>query len=890
MYTRFTGSNITVNWCFMIKSVTNKILATRSLLLQLLFVTLAFALMVTASGVFVNGMMRSYLRREAENILVQTELRILAELREPESVMIGVEKAVRDIIMTGGGADDVRRYFDEVSVLLYSKNEGFLFDGFHGFFDAFNDTYIQVTGHEMPDDYDAKTRPWYEAAVKADGEIVHTSMYRSVGNNEYQIAFVCRIFDDDHQPLGVIAMNVLIANISAFVSDMHITENGYGFLANAQFELVAHPNPDYITGAMAENSPGHSILLDLFKQGVREIYELEALGYQGDLMVFFCKQLENGWYLGVMTPRDEYYSDLTTLVWNLGILGAALMSVMYVILIRIDYKRTKRDKIYTTELINARDTATQSNRSKGIFLARMSHEIRTPMNAISSISEIQLRNNTLSQEAKEGYNKIYESGNLLLSIVNDILDYSKIDAGKLEITSGRYDIPSLINDTVQINRLRYDSKPVAFELHLAADTPLELIGDEMRIRQILNNLLSNAFKYTDTGSVALSISAEPYDKDTVTLIFKIQDTGQGMNEDQLSRLFNEYTRFNLDTNRSITGTGLGMNITKRLVEMMGGEIFVESEAGKGSAFTVHLPQTRCGDGVCGDEIAVRLREFNFASSTISKQVHILHEHMPYGRVLVVDDVESNLYVAKGLLIPYGLQIETANSGLEAIDLIKDGQEYDIIFMDHMMPKMDGIQATEILRDLGYAHPIVALTANAVVGQADMFLACGFDEFLSKPIDSREMDRILKDLIRNRQSSEIIEAARRVGTPAPDAPVPDAPVPGAPVPGTADVSVSDDEDMSDIDEFFVMDAENTIETLTGLMEPARYMTDDELELYEITVHGIKSALLNIGEAGLSAVALDLEKAGKARDLDRIREMTPGLISALQALIGKFTVSE
>jgi PAS domain S-box-containing protein len=413
------------------------------------------------------------------------------------------------------------------------------------------------------------------------------------------------------------------------------------------------------------------------------------------------------------------------------------------------------------ELIHAREAAEQGNRAKSAFIAQMSHEIRTPMNAILGISEIQLRDKRLSAAAEEGFRKIYDSGKLLLNIINDILDFSKIDAGKMDIIPTQYDIPSLISDTVELCRLYFESKPIGLNLQVNENTPLELIGDVLRIRQILNNLLSNAFKYTKAGEVRLSVAAEQGSVDeTVLLVFTVEDTGQGMTQEQTDRIFDAYSRFNTDTNSAIPGTGLGMHITKRLIDMMGGEIFVESESGKGTVFTVRLPQKSCGSAVCGAALAASLQNSSFNNTPLKQSAQIEYAHMPYGRVLVVDDVEINLYIAKGLLEPYGMHVETAASGVEAIEKIHDGNVYDIVFMDHMMPGMDGMQATNILRNSGYTRPIVALTANAISGQAEMFLANGFDRFISKPIDSRVLDHVLTELIHDEKKSEILEVAQR----------------------------------------------------------------------------------------------------------------------------------
>jgi CheY-like chemotaxis protein len=237
-----------------------------------------------------------------------------------------------------------------------------------------------------------------------------------------------------------------------------------------------------------------------------------------------------------------------------------------------------------------------------------------------------------------------------------------------------------------------------------------------------------------------------------------------MTQDQIQKLFDEYSRFNLQTNRVTEGTGLGMSITKNLIELMDGSITVESEPGKGSTFTVHIPQGIAGSGVLGAEVVENLRQLRFTSILQMKKAQaaqIVREPMPYGKILIVDDVETNLYVAKGLMAPYGLSIDTVESGYETIDKIKAGKVYDIIFMDHMMPRMDGIEATREIRKMGYTQPIIALTANAMAGQAEIFLMNGFDDFISKPIDLRQLNMALNKHIRDKQPPEVLEAARKI---------------------------------------------------------------------------------------------------------------------------------
>ena len=526
------------------------------------------------------------------------------------------------------------------------------------------------------------------------------------------------------------------------------------------------------------------------------------------------------------------------------------------------------------KLKEALNTAQAANKAKSGFLATMSHEMRTPMNAILGIAEIQLQNESLSSKTREALEKIYNSGDLLLNIINDILDLSKIEAGKLELAPAEYKAASLINDTVTLNMMRIGSKPIEFELSVDKSTPSTLFGDELRIKQILNNILSNAIKYTKEGSVAFSVSTEapPLDEDGVTLVFTVSDTGQGMTEEQVGKLFDEYSRFNTAANRSTEGTGLGMSITQNLVRMMKGGISVTSEQKKGTAFTIRLPQQVIGDDVIGGELAESLERFQLNGMKQLKRSQVVFEPMPYGKVLIVDDVESNLYVAKGLMSPYELTIETVISGFEAIDKIKNGGVYDIIFMDHMMPLMDGLETTTKIRDMGYRQPIVALTANAVVGQSDVFLANGFDGFISKPIDIRQLNAALKKFVRDRQPPNVIEAAQQAQKQTED---------------KAAQSTSDHAIDPRLAEIFVRDARKTLAVLEEIHEKnnAAY-GDEDVRAYTINTHGIKSALANIGETELSAAALRLEKAGRANDTAVMTSQTAPFLDDLRSIIEKY----
>ena len=512
-----------------------------------------------------------------------------------------------------------------------------------------------------------------------------------------------------------------------------------------------------------------------------------------------------------------------------------------------------------------------ASKAKSDFLAKMSHEIRTPMNAIMGITEILAQNNIFAPDVAEALDKIYNSGDLLLGIINDILDLSKIEAGKFELVVTKYNIASLINDTATLNMMRIGSKPIEFVLSVDENIPLLLLGDELRIKQILNNLLSNAFKYTAKGRVELSVYAEAGsggdegEESEVTIVFTVSDTGQGMTKKQVGELFDEYSRFNMQANRTIEGAGLGMNITQNLINIMRGQIFVDSEVGLGSVFTVHLPQKRGSEEVLGRELAQNLQNFRAMGTKQIRRARVALEPMPYGSVLVVDDVESNRYVAKGLMSPYKLSVDTAASGFDAIEKIKGGKVYDIVFMDHMMPVMDGVETVRQMRENGYSRPIVALTANAVIGQSEMFLENGFDDFISKPIDVRQLDGVLKKFVQGRHPPEVVKAAKIAQAAAPSAPEPDAKV--------------------ELAGIFARDAAKTIATLEEIHKKIDHCPEEDLKSFTIIVHGMKSSLAYMGEPEMSALAYELEQAGRSGDLGLISSETPAFLAKLRALAEK-----
>jgi PAS domain S-box-containing protein len=406
----------------------------------------------------------------------------------------------------------------------------------------------------------------------------------------------------------------------------------------------------------------------------------------------------------------------------------------------------------SAEAMKAYAEAESATEAKSRFIANMSHEMRTPMNVIVGLTGLMLEEENTPDNTKETLKKINTAGTTLMGLINDVLDISKVESGKVELIPVQYGVPSLLNDIITLNIIHVEEKPITLKLDIDENLPLVLFGDDIRIKQILNNLLSNAFKYTKKGSVTLSANCS-HDSDGVWMSFCVSDTGIGIQKKDMSKLFSDYNQVDTSAHRGIQGTGLGLSITKKFVELMDGEISVESEYGKGTIFRVRIRQGFVTDQTIGKETAENLRAFRYKDKK-QDQEKLARADLSYAKVLVVDDLPANLDVASGMLRKYKMQVDCVTSGQESVDLIAAGKPvYDAIFMDHMMPGMDGMEATAAIRALGteYAHniPVIALTANVVAGNEQMFLNNGFTAYLPKPFNVMSLDFIIQRWVRDK---------------------------------------------------------------------------------------------------------------------------------------------
>ena len=696
------------------------------------------------------------------------------------------------------------------------------------------------------------------------------------------------------------------------------------------------------------------------------------------------------WYLSVSYPVPGLLSlnhAMNTVFFSMLSLILFLFIIINIFAARSENAMEKQNM----QLIEANRKAESASRAKSDFLAKMSHEIRTPMNAITGMAELLLRGE-LSCEARSHARDIKQAGNNLVSIINDILDLSKIEAGKLEIIPVQYMLASLINDTVNIIRMRLMEKPIRFFTNIDGNIPNSLIGDEVRIRQILLNLLTNAAKYTEKGHIGVTIAMDKQDDKQVMLRMDVADTGIGIKPEHQANLFNEFVRVDMKKNQGIEGTGLGLAITSRLCAAMGGKLSMKSEYGSGSVFTVIVPQSiesqepfavveepekkkvlvyesriiyaksicwslenmkvpykmvtnqnefasslyneewfyvfsgyglykrikplmeRNDSVYCGGKkpqlalmvewgteayipdvrfISIPIQSLSIANTLNSKADNynyfevtgssgVICHTFPNARLLVVDDIATNLKVAEGLLSPYNAKVDTCLSGAEAIELVKQNK-YDLIFMDHMMPEMGGIEATAAIRKLemrnevsgknGKQIPIVALTANAIAGMREMLMENGFNDFISKPIDVSKLDEILdkwitdkeqitnnKEQIINKEEQNQILAILGVDVQK----------------GVALLRGS----MTAYKKILIMFCKDVSERLPQLQ---KIPDADTLQAFIIQVHSLKSVSASIGAQEVSSHAADLEAAGKAANMAFIREHLPDFTLQLAELV-------
>ncbi|MDR1689707.1 MAG: response regulator [Clostridiales bacterium] len=929
---------------------------------QQMLVVASFAVMTVVCCLYVNAIVKEQSRANNESSIYVAELEIQNWLSNAETALNDIIILAEEAYAAEGSAANVEQALTQWDIKTESNTD--TIKTITAVYGAIGGEYVDGDLWDPDTEYDFYSRPWYAGAKSERGHVSYTDIYTSYFSERPVISISKEFYAADGQAIGVLAVDLDIDYILEYVNTLNISSNGYGLLLNRDLEVLAHHNSEMLGRSFFEFTGSDRVYSELQSKGY--VTENRIINYRGQQCVVYMRRLFNEWCLAIITPRGSYFRNVYTITVLMSALAVGLSVILCYVL---------------TRLAKQRDRSELESLSKTTFLARISHEIRTPMNTIAGMNELILRKD-IAPDVYENAINIKHASDSLLSIINDLLDYSKLESGNLDIAGSSYLFASLINDVISIIRMRLTDKPVHFIANVDSSIPYELIGDEARLRQVLLNLLSNAVKYTSKGCISITACAEVDEaKGECNLIFEISDSGIGIKEEYQGKIFGNYVNPDIDSSVVIHGAGLGLAITKSLCDAMGGSVSVYSKYGEGSTFTVTIPQkvsnfqafaqisepenkdtlvyepisVYANSVVCSidnlgisatlatDEsmfynelrqnkykyVFVSYKVFEIAKDILmrlmldatlvvltdyketvvipdakviampahtlsiadvfndksqsyaynrAKEVTYVSFIAPSARILIVDDIKTNLQVAEGLLSPYKMIVETAMSGAQAIEMCRENN-YDIVFMDHMMPEMDGIEATHRIRALddgSGSHkqiPIIALTANAMAGMKEKFIQNGMDDFIPKPIEVSKLNAILETWIpRGMRREYVADEADEAAAGA-----------------EKEIIISG----LDTKKGMVMTGgswKNYIKTLTiyyydakqRIEQIGKMLEEGNVTAYTTAVHALKSASGSIGASNVSQMAAALEDAAKSGNMLYVGEHNEEFVRLLKTL--------
>ncbi len=676
---------------------------------------LAFLAMVLVSYFYVSSIVSKQMLYICEGILNTTQAAVSANLSETELSFSNVSMTFENMISSGKSNQEMLQYLQDINS-FYSGERSPMPD-FMKFYGYIRGEFLDGLGWVPPDDYDARTRPWYTGALNSNRKIYFSEPYTDAQTGGQVISFSQVIIDSSNRFYGVLAIDLNLTRVTDYIRNQQISNDGYGVFTTDSLVFATHINPGLIGVPMDEAGGDYFRLADMIRSG-QSIAAERFIDYNGVDSIAFFRTIFNGWHIGVITPRINYYSSVYDLAFVLGIMGFLLMVSLSYLLVKTRIEQMKSD---------------EENKSKSSFLARMSHEMRTPMNAIIGMTQI-ARNSDDSERIQYCLGKINDASTHLLGVINDVLDMSKIEAGKLELFNSDFNIQEMLIKVINVVNYKIDEKHQKFDVHIAENVPGYINGDKQLLSQVLTNLLTNANKFTpEGGRIDMVVQVLQFRQDTYTIQFAVEDNGIGISREQQSRLFQSFEQADGSVSRKYGGTGLGLVISKKIIEMMGGQISLESEEGLGSRFVFTVVV-----GIAGEHPDLQTDAPGFEMNGL-----IGENDFTGKRILLAEDVEINREIIISLLEETHVVIDSAENGLKACEMFERNPEmYDLIFMDIHMPEMDGYEATRRIRamdnDKARTIPIIAMTANVFREDIEKMLAAGMNDHIGKPVEIKEV--------------------------------------------------------------------------------------------------------------------------------------------------------
>ena len=851
-------------------------------ILPILLILLLMVGMILYTTRVINNVSAANIREVGEDRISSASAELENYLGTAKSTLWVTADTVDHMIRSGASVQDVLDY-----IMEETQNQKEHFDvNITGFYGYVMGEYVDGLAWVPPENYDPTRRDWYLNALSAHGEATMLSPYVDAQTDDLVIS-ISRMLSDG---INVVSVDFMMNHIQEIISTLQIKEKGYGFIVDRNGLLIAHRDPDK-QGRLLTADEENLGFFDQILAVENGSFEINVDGRQ---CTAFVRRVMDQWYAVIAIDNEELMTEMhQQLLINVLICSLIFALIAFFFFIsrrteqnyssRIEQMRVEEQKqAYEAKaLLLEKEAADRSNQAKSEFLANMSHEIRTPINAVLGMNEMILRETFAAQDEEDPKQwrgavgrirscarNIGNAGNNLLSIINGVLDFSKIEAGQMEISNAEYSLRSVLTDVCSMISFRTRNKGLDLRTEVEESIPDRLLGDEIHVRQIITNLMSNAVKYTEQGSILLSVRASESVRkpgETIILMITVQDTGIGIRQEDISRIFEKFQRINLEKTGTVEGTGLGLAITQKLISMMNGEIRVDSEYGKGSAFTVRLPQTVAS----GEPIGPFRPEYE----PDLPETEPYHESFraPEARILIVDDTRMNLMVAVGLLDKTEIRIDTAGSGADAVKAA-GSTAYDLILMDQRMPGMDGTEALRRIRSqAGGASrntPVICMTADAVQGARDRYLTEGFTDYLSKPIDYKTLEDMLKKylpenkLLLSSEGNAFSPEAGETGVPVP----PDL---------LRKAGIRSEDGLRYCDGSEALYRTVLAEFLNSAEEKRQnlrqYYSAGDWRNYSVLVHSLKSISRTIGAQELSEAAAALEKAARENDTGTLFRM-------------------